>query len=96
MKITGNFTGKYEILNVSLRIIYNIPIYRNGKYDQNDTKYIFNFKTIISPIKKINPFIPVTIIGWVNDNHLVFMLPNNNNLIPKLWIIVIKEIIIKI
>jgi len=75
---TGNYAGKYDIINAKIKFNCNIIIYRNNKYNHNNNKYKFDFETIINKYKEdINPFIPMILIGWVNNNLYVLLFPKN-------------------
>ena len=78
LKLTGTFAGQYELINTSILYNCNIIVYRNNKYNINDKNYTFTFETIINKYNdSINPFAPIILIGWVNNNHYVLLVPKN-------------------
>ena len=76
--LTGCYAGQYEIINASILYNCNIVIYRNDNFNDDDKNYNFHFETIINQYSEtINPFIPIILIGWVNNNHYVLIFPKN-------------------
>ena len=76
LKLTGTFAGQYELINTSILYNCNIIVYRNNKYNIDDKNYTFTFETIINKYDdSINPFAPYILIGWVNNNHYILLVP---------------------
>lgn len=71
---TGTYIGEYEIINTCMDFRCNIVIY---KLDiESKGKQIYNFETIRSNIEDLNPFIPIILIAWINNNHYELLFPN--------------------
>ena len=77
VKITGTFAGQYEIINAAIILNCNIVIYANNHFNDNNTKFTFIYETTISPQDQLNPFAPIILIGWVNDNHFILLFPKD-------------------
>ena len=78
LKVTGTYAGQYELINTSSLFNCNIIVYRNNQYIFNEKNYTFNFETIINQYDDyINPFSPIILIGWINNNHYVLLVPKN-------------------
>ena len=78
LKLTGTYAGQYELINTSLLCNCNIIVYRNNHYNIKDRNYNFTFETIINKYDDIiNPFSPIILLGWVNNNHYVLLVPKN-------------------
>ena len=74
LKLTGTFAGQYELINTSILYNSTIIVYRNNQYNNDDKNYTFNFETIINKYDdNINPFSPIILNGWVNNNHYVLL-----------------------
>ena len=74
--LTGCYAGEYEIINASKIYNCNFIIYKNENYNNNDITYNFIFETIINQNEHyLNPFKPIILLGWVNNNHYVLLLP---------------------
>ena len=73
--ITGTYAGHYEIINASLLLNVNFIIYRNQNFSENNNyNNIFTFETIINKYdSQLNPFIPIIILAWVNNNHFILL-----------------------
>ena len=79
--LTGCYAGEYEIINASKIYNCNFIIYKNANYNYNDKNYNFVFQTIINQNEhSLNRFKPIILLGWVNNNHYVLLLPKNTNL----------------
>ena len=78
LKLTGIFASQYELINTSILYNCNIIVYRNNQYNINDKNYKFSFETIINKYNdNINPFSLIILIGWVNNNHYILLVPKN-------------------
>jgi hypothetical protein len=76
MILTGSFAGEYEIINTAGLLNLNIFIYTNLNYSNSDDKFEFQFENLYTKKNsKLNPFIPTILIGWVNSNHFVLIIP---------------------
>ena len=70
--ITGAFVGQYELINFASKFKINICIYKLIDISDDLSKYKFQYETIISDqtdYNIYNPFLPILLIGWRNDNH---------------------------
>ena len=70
---TGTFAGEYEIVNSAILFNINIIIYSCNNYSPYNNNNIFQFETIKSPQNNFNPFIPILLIGWCNQNHYIYL-----------------------
>ena len=76
MILTGSFAGEYEIINAAELLNLNIVIYTNLNYSNSDDKFEFQFENLYTKKNsKLNPFIPTILIGYVNSNHFVSIMP---------------------
>ena len=74
---TGTYIGEYEIINTCMEFKCNIVIYKLEI--DNKGELIYKFETIRSNIANFNPFIPIILIAWINNNHYELLLPNGLN-----------------
>ena len=80
---TNEYTGEYKIFNVCLKLYINICINKIIDYSTDYLKYEYEFKALKSNRENYNPFIPLTLIGWINNNQYELLLSINikhNNL----------------
>ena len=76
MILTGSFAGEYEIINAAGLLNISIVIYTNLNYSDSDDLFEFEFENLYTKNNTIfNPFIPTILIGWVNRNHFVLIMP---------------------
>ena len=76
MILTGSFAVEYEIINAAGLLNINIVIYTNLNYSVSDDLFEFEFENLYTKNNTIfNPFIPTILIGWVNRNHFVLIMP---------------------
>ncbi len=78
---TGNYAGQYEIINTSIILNCNIVIYKNENLNTNSKDYNLEYETIINKYDEfINPFKPIILLAWINNNHYILLIPNNINI----------------
>ena len=82
--ITGNYTGEYEIFKTSELLNCNIIVYNNINYSLSSKNYNFVETNIYKGDHTINPFSPIILLGWVNNNYYVMLYPKNMNLFNPL------------
>ena len=80
IKLAGTFAGEYEIINTSQILNCNLVIYRNPNFNHNLKLYKFEYETIIAENYIINPFKPIILIVWVNNNHYTLIIPKTENI----------------
>ena len=80
--MTGSFVGQYELINFASKFNINIRIYKLIDISDDQSKYKFQYETIISDQTNYNiynPFLPILLIGWRNENHYELLMPKNLN-----------------
>lgn len=70
---TGTYIGEYEIINTCLEFRCNICLYKLEKDKNNNL--IYKFETLKSIQERFNPFIPIILFAWVNNNHYELLIP---------------------
>ena len=74
MILAGTSVGHNEIINAFIVLQCNFVIYRNENFYTNNNN-IFEIETIINKYDKhINPFLPIILLPWVNNNHFILIL----------------------
>ena len=74
MILAGTSVGHNEIINAFIVLQCNFVIYRNENFYTNNNN-IFEIETIINKYDKhINPFLPIILLPWVNNNHFILLL----------------------
>lgn len=77
LKFTSNFADQFVIINAAICFNCNIVIYTNHNYNEEDYNFNFQCETAISPQDILNPFIPIILLGLVNDNHFILLFPKD-------------------
>ena len=55
-------------------------VYNNFNYDIHKSNYYFEFETYINKYEEIlNPFAFIILLGWVNKNLFVLLIPNKRH-----------------
>lgn len=78
--MTGSYASQYEIINICLACKINVWIYKIKDISANELKNSYNYETKISAqedYNQINPFLPILLIGWINENHYELLIPKN-------------------
>ena len=76
---TGSYVGQYEIINTCIKLKCNIAIYNLSSNYLDYDNYHYIYETIISYNESFNPFSPLILIGWVNQNHYEILFPKQLN-----------------
>lgn len=76
MILTGSLVGEYEIINAAGLLNINIVIYTNLNYSIMDNIFDIKFEKLYSKNNCIlNSFIQTILIGWVNRNRFILIMP---------------------